>query len=351
MWLIVWREHGIFGKPNENGFFGLSTSPEVRQLFKESLKKLALQYSPNLTIIAGTLLTQKPTHSYVLFRNTCYVFHGNEISMHDKMSPFKETKDNHSQLISIFQAGSKKTNNKYLFEVFHPTTKVDACFGIEICFENQFAILKNASTEQPLIHFLLSNTCDLNIHNACGDYLLQLDSDYIPKLLYLGKNNDKHLGMFIIVLYQNNFADPNDHVLQGPFASIYPFEKKVVDVLDDFLEQHAGLEEKSRLILELKNTFINESGQCKEKNSYPILIKLLTEWKDYIVATYFALSAEEKKLYDTLFQLIAHEIKNNTFNKDYLVKAKKEIPSICSGSKTPNPFRHADESPAKKRRF
>ena len=71
------------------------------------------------------------------------------------------------------------------------------------------------------------------------------------------------------------------------------------------------------------------------------------EWKN----TKKELSGNEKKLYDALFQLIAYEIKEHPFNKDYLVKAEQETPMSCSGSKTKNPFRHTDEPPPKKRRL
>jgi hypothetical protein len=380
MWIIAWKEHGIFK----------AVDAQVKQLFKNRLKNLTQQY-PNLTIIAGTLLTQKssdsleklnvieayykknawvkneeknhwqqsefeseenqiavaknlaPNIEYAIFRNTCYIFHGDKTCVRDKITPFEETQTSYSQqLIKVYQPGNKKSAAS-LFEVIHPTTNTTICFGVEICRENLFSVLKKTNTEQPLIHFLLSDTLPLNVHHAHGDYVLQLDSDYTPKLLYLGKENAKQAGVASIVLYQNNLANRADNILQGPFESIYPFEKKVVDLLDDFLWHHVSNQYSA--ILELKNKFIKESGRCDETNTYHILSGLLLDWKNNK-----ELSGKEKKLYDDLLELIAYETKENHFNKDYLVRAEKEIPMSCSGSKTINPFKHADEPPPKKRR-
>ena len=311
MWIIVWREHGIYGKAYMDGFFGFSATTEVRELFKARLNILAQQY-PNLTIIAGTLLTknfsesldkldeietyykkqawvkneeknvdnknefgleenkiallkkQAPLVEYAFFRNTCYIFHGNEIGMRDKIAPFEETQTSYSQL--IFQPGNKKTISSH-FKITHPTTNATICFGVEICREHLFAVLKRTSKKPCLIHFLLSDTACLNVHHAHGDYVLQLDSTYIPKLIYLGNINDaNHAGPVSIVLYQHNLANPDDNILQGPFEPIYPFEKKVVDVLDHFLRHHVG--DKYSTILELKNKFIKHSGLCDETNTY-----------------------------------------------------------------------------------
>ncbi len=370
MWMIVWREHCITSETGE------SLTTANKQLYEAMLQEITMQY-PQLTVIGGTILTKKtyyvkkskqhalnklnkikdffqnncqwikenevingwesgikneekvlreakelcvfPSTTFDLYRNTCLVLKGDEIGKQDKIALKDETAYETSRELKVFQPGNKH-NAAAFYEQDHPKTGMLITYGIEICHEHQFSVLKKIyPNEKPLIHFVLSNYISLRLHHLHGYYALQLDSKYMPRLLYLGDYNDPRIPMLSMVFYQNNLLDYHDHSLQGPFDPIYPFEKQVIDLLDQFISLHK--EYYASPILKLKNKFIEFSAETYKTNTHSFLVDLLLEWQSNILNIGRMFLKTEIKLAADLIHLIEQEQKNNPDHKDYIIPA------------------------------
>lgn len=276
MWLVVWREYGITA-----GNRAISTN--IKHLFKKTMQQLIQEFHPNLTIIAGTVLSKKNVNDInkleklkkyyteiswikeienksryieecidieekiiyslkqemlnsgiVALRNTCYVFHNQGIWRHDKTAPIREYSRSLDLLRThtLFQPGNKTNNNPYL-ELIHPITESPVAIGIEICREHVFSTLKKNAYKKSLLHIIMSDSVSINLDNIWGDYVLHLDSLCKPRLILM-KNEDSN--QLPIHLYQSNILDKNHH-LSNPLQPLYPFVRRIADKFDELILQ------------------------------------------------------------------------------------------------------------------
>jgi len=373
-WILTWREYGI-----TDGIDKRAVSSEVKAIFKEKMINLTKQY-PNLSIVAGTISTKKhfnseqekkldaikefyaehgwmkeqeskfkeskfksdkqqqirkekkkikelktsiPKEGFDVVRNTCYLFSEGTIWRHDKTAPMEETEGNIDLQKAIFQPGGSVRNINSLCAVRHPVQKrTPINLGIEICREHEFAFLKKTSQgSKPLIHFIMSDTTNLNLDHIHGEYAIQLDSTYKPRLIL---TKDEDLSAIPIRFYQNNLIK-NENTLQGPLQPVYPFEKRVLNKLDSIIPLLGG--DKRKILEHIKNKFIRSSNEmgCYSVGSYDCLEDLLNRYRahlknDYVISKFslFREGPDLEKMVDSLLDLVQTERTNNPKNKDYL---------------------------------
>jgi hypothetical protein len=225
MWIVAWREYGITEADSR------VITPETKLLFKKVMQELTDQY-PQLTIIAGTVATQKMIdksiaqakidsikdryaeidkisreeirikssnevkhhldkvltvedsaieQGFEVIRNTCFIFPGNY--KRSKIAPFQEV--NNSELPnSVFYPGRFENN---IFSLPRPGSHDVFTVGIEICREHHFNTLATASAEQPFLHLVLSDSIDLSPENCRASYLIHIDSQ--DEIQYLNNDN------------------------------------------------------------------------------------------------------------------------------------------------------------------
>jgi hypothetical protein len=253
MWIIAWREQGI---TDANTHF---ISNNSKKLLKIALANLTLQY-PQLVIIGGlsslkefngpacqdkiqrvvehyqnhqalvdkqqdcvlfrewnkhfsqakTLAAQNKSIARVL-RNTVYLFQQGNVSRHDKIFPFAETKDLYDKEYdtlkhSIFEP-AKEAKKGCIFEINHPISRQKMTIGVEICFEHAFNLLKQQCQNPVDIQFVLSDATWLKEKNMHARHLVYLDSLSPPEQLYA--SSEVH-DEFEVTFYQNDFFNEKD---------------------------------------------------------------------------------------------------------------------------------------------
>lgn len=273
MWIVALREHAI---TDANSKF---ISVKDKKFLKSVMLEITSEF-PNLTIIAGTVITKKHFSGDVLqnklaniqlsydeqkgideeektggierdyqislhrnkvlevdiqdkgvdvLRHTTYVFSAGEIKRHDKTIPFNEfiEKDMLTHSSAIFSPGKITTRDPYI-SLTHPITKVPINIGIEICREHSFGVLQAASKNRakPTIHFLLSDSIHFKVDKVHGEYLVQLDSMYESKLI----QTETPSGASRCELLQMDMLDRNPHLINR--SKIHrPFESKFKNIL------------------------------------------------------------------------------------------------------------------------
>jgi len=291
MWLVSWREFGITDKGESKAL-----PRSVKKMLQKEMQELTRQY-PQLTIIAGTLSTlshstdpdklnriknyydnhpwvktresSKLKDKHILneqakvgkaleseaisregfdaIRNTCFVFNGNDIWNHDKITPVYEK--NYANRNALFQPGSKKNpqNSSYL-TLFHPSTGEPIRVGVEICREHLFGVLHKSEEDKALIHLILSDSIGMKLNHLQGEYALQLDSKFKPQLI-LTQTSDNN---FQFHFYQDDIEEP--HQLKGPLKPVYPFVLQVNDKFNAAIEQFP---DKKEILFEIQCRFLS----------------------------------------------------------------------------------------------
>lgn len=366
-WIICWREYGMTNGPDKR-----AVSSDIKTIFKKKMLNLTQQY-PNVIIVAGTLSTAKhyeaknekkldsikayyaehgwikeeelkvnlekqqqisiqekkitelkttlPEAGFDVVRNTCYVFSGGFIWRHDKMAPMEETNENCHLQNSIFQPAGSIRNLNSLYAMRHPIKwKHSIIFQVEICREHEFGVLKKTGGSKPLIHFILSDSTDLKLEHIHGEYTVQLDSMYKPRLIL---SSDEKWNEIPIHFYQSNLIK-DEYTLSGPLQPVYPFEKKVLNAFDSIIPLLSG--NKLKIMEHIKQKFIEASLQMGGRYSigtYDCLTNLFDQYKahlknDYLVAGFFITGPDVEKMVKDLLLLVKTERINNPLHKDYL---------------------------------
>lgn len=313
MWIVSWQEYGITEKGAAKGL-----PREVKTLLKEKMQALTEQY-PQLTIIAGTVSTKThvqdeaklkrintyyENHPWVeekeirelkrkrveieknrvktalasyathpqgfdVLRNTSFVFNGKSIWRHDKMTPVDE--QTYQDRKALFQTGNKKNpRNDSCVTIAHPITGEAVTLGVEICNEHTLAVLKETAAQKPYFHFVMSDSVGLKLDNLYGDYALQLDSRYKPRVIL---SHPDHAESAPVHLYQNNIDQPPS--LIGPLQPIYPFVYQVRDKLDEMI---SAVPEKSLVLQEIREKFLAAvNAHDKDYDSVEVVYKVLDD--------------------------------------------------------------------------
>jgi hypothetical protein len=352
MWIVTWREYGI----TQNIYRSITATD--KKLLKQTMQKLVQDFSPNLTILAGTVSTRRNLldqtklqnirkyyanyewikteegpnqyfsneesklnkvkidnkNSTSILRNTCYIFHNKEILRHDKIAPIHEDAGNPFLFLlePIFQPGNKKNNSSY-FELIHPFTNSPISIGLEICREHRFEILKRSTTKKPFLHFVLSSSIDLVLDKIYGEYVIQLDSENKPRLL-LTKNED--INKIPIHLYQSNLI-VKDNQLSGPLQPLYPFEKCITDKLDELINLLSG---KKKQQVELFRQEIKKT--CSDKDMHIKLHNWLEQNQNILLTyqkklSFFNSKFSIKKWVNEMTDILVNDKSNNKYSLDY----------------------------------
>jgi len=383
MWLIGWQEYGVQG--SEDHFL----LPDEKKYFKKELAKISQQY-PNLRILAGTVATerkfsgsklldklQQTEQAYQdlhdqytaqngeedndecfvahagkvtqtlrelkntqddkkevsIIRNTCYGFQDGEIiGRHDKIDPYEETYIQDQDRPEAVYQPAKGRNRPNIMKFTHPLTGELIEVGVEICYEHQRSRLQNevrGRRRWPLFHTVLSATTNLEVGNVCGDYYIQFDSENHAQLLLPRKVED--LSRLPVELLEMNVLD-DDPKLVKFMQPIYPFEKRVLNVLDKAVMKLGNgdrLASARKLMMEFRVKFVEFMCIETRKDSKKVYDWLTDKIKLLPTKIPFGLWFAEtqatekmiKQLCDDLTKLVDEERQKNPDKMDVFSKA------------------------------
>lgn len=346
-WIIAWREFGITGM-TDSGEKQHAVSVDFKNRYKAMLSAIILEY-PNLTIVAGTVATERTGSSeklerikksytdlseyhheeikttgnrdearefdrhmqelkdvekqneskddphFKIIRNTCYVFTG---KLNKDNSPTFAVKK-HSKTTPRQDSNVSKFTG---LRVFHPGDKDSKCpiidindgirIATELCREHDFQVTKKEAAKQNLqqsdilLHFVISDSIMLNPRNFYGQYVLQLDSTNRPKLIIADTTNPLAAN---VTLYQLNLLDAK-HDLIGP---VEPLRELFPEIVTREFETkiEATNNPKIKALLEyILSEFQKSSLTFESSPMYNTLEKFLTSRK-----IRYALCADDEK--------------------------------------------------------
>jgi len=308
LWILTWREYAITEGKDQR-----SLTPENKKLYKDTLHKIALEFKPNLVLVAGTVSTTKlesnldklseivkyyEKHQWIkekeekisptatmskkelhfisdqlqnieqikenlppafnIVRNTCYVFSGDDIWSHDKISGIRETYHPDETIDPnasprVFRPGKGKNLPAYI-EIAHPMTQEKITLGIEICRENWFGVLRKQleAKTPPYIQFVLSDWAMMRQKNLIGQYVIQADSNLFPRLITRAEDLER----LPVEHYQINLFAP--HQIEGPLQPVYPFELKVYDKITTAIHHKTTTNEQKEILKKILWDFYKE---------------------------------------------------------------------------------------------
>lgn len=301
LWIVALREYTVTESTSK------IVNYEVKNLFKNALKELTKQY-PRLAVIGGTIASKRHLKNFThkksakerlakiiseyklpanwpvekqsrleyfkqdqiilhlkkidkltkiedskkeniaVLNNTCFIVQSGKCKVRRKVIPHDEIIENNEDIPDlVFRPGKGKT----VFELIHPITKKPVTVGIEICAEHAYGVLRKFANgnQKPFIQFILSDTVDLFLPNIYAECAVHLDSFVKPQLI-LTKNEIP--ANQSIHLYQHNLLR-NAFGLRGVLAPVYPVENKIIDLIDNAIEQCAGKAELKDLKKELQS--------------------------------------------------------------------------------------------------
>ncbi len=247
-WIIAWREYGLTDG-NERGIPNRYLSLDQKRKLKDEMSQLTKDY-PQLTIIAGTVATQRPIHpekkpeveqevkteadeqskkqsdkihklkeaiekpvyedyeaatakaktklrtllmmnDFFVVKNTSYVFsNGSCIAKHDKTVQFEETAGFEPADKVIFKPGKAKSHNPVINENI----------GIEICAEHGDGYMRQhievTHQPKPLIQFILSASKNFDEQNFVSPYAVHIDSEYKTQLITNIRKQDAEVTLY-----------------------------------------------------------------------------------------------------------------------------------------------------------
>lgn len=169
------------------------------------------------------------TGKIAYIRNSCFVFYRQRIWCHDKTAPVDECFQQAHLSNVLFQPAKPKNKNP-LITLCHPITNEQLHIGIEICNEHFHSVLKNHDVNKLThLHIVISDTINTAQKKYCGEAVLLVDTVVKPKLVI----NDPQKAP-PIDLFQTNFFEKSPQ-LQGPLQPLYPFIKRLMVKVKDFL--------------------------------------------------------------------------------------------------------------------
>jgi hypothetical protein len=322
-WIFVWREYGLTEKDSR------FVSDKVKNDFLTEMRDLTSQYK-QLIVIGGTMahevkVTENPREyltqvrdkykSYAahihaeekkdkdnqierqlakidkkleeekfdsvrVLRNSAFFIQGADVQQHDKTASCDETKNMNTgnDDSELFWSPGDATTGNTLFTLKDPDGHPFEV-AAEICREHKFDVAKLKAEEAkttPLIHFVLAEDAKLNLNSTCGVYTVPLDVKNTPKLILSDKVNDTNQ----VTLYQMDMLAESPQ-LRGPLKPLYPFEKRVLELLDDIIKKIPKTHAKYQTLQEFKKEFLSEAQPqfWMVDNFYECIIKYLDKLK------------------------------------------------------------------------
>lgn len=331
-WIIAWREYQISGGSLEKR----AVSGEFKNRYKEAMAEFVKKY-PNLTIVAGTVATEKKgskdkldrvTKSYQalsdyheeemktvgsrieshefarhiqeletakkvsqednqefkIIRNTCYVFtagrdanddHVPAIRKHSKTTPQGDSRVTLYSGLRVFHPGDENSKS--------PIIDINGGFKIaaEVCREHDFNVAgreaskQNVSQSDVLIHFVISDTIKLNPKNFHGVYVLQLDSINKPRLIIADPSKKPSVA---VTMYQVNLLE-DKNILMGPLAPLRElFADKIIREFEHMIAVTAD-KNKQALLQHILHEFKLSASTFASAPMYDVLDKYLQNEK------------------------------------------------------------------------
>lgn len=191
----------------------IAQSYEPLSWLKRNSKTAALELQSHENAV---LEYQQESITPDLLTNTCLIFHKGKTTKQNKVAPFqekdapliiekkesKDSKDNKADIFSdlvkktiekkptVFKPGTDNPSNMmHTFE--HPVTKLSFVIGVEICFDHTNGVLKKISHQPPLIHIVLSASCETEEKNFIGKCNVHLDT--FQKPVFFIQDNDPNI--------------------------------------------------------------------------------------------------------------------------------------------------------------
>ncbi len=299
----AYEEHAIL-RHNES-----KSTREAEQQFDYHLKQLEKtktgDYPQGITVV----------------RNVCFGFQQGDKFEHCKTTPYYETKDQNGVALpdAVFEPGHGKTNHP-IFDFVDPKTKQLVPIIVQLCREQDVAnesMAQRVATlkTRPLLHLVLSYGANLRPDRIHGQYAIPVDGANRPKLLLTEPLTEAPA----VMLYQLNLLEKKPR-LTGPLQPLYPFEKQVLDMLDQALAQYPSKESISKPLKELRAVFIESSKSIDNTAMYACLTDFL-QAQEQKAATHTGLFQPPlipDKFIQQLRNLVVTAEKNHPVRKDYL---------------------------------
>lgn len=363
MWIVGWRE-GVITAEHET-----MVSLEIKRLHKEIMLSFVHRY-PNLTILAGALTSKKyftdskklddieyyyNQHQWIaeieqaetsigesyeiskhkaqlgevrkaisegtslvfnVIRNTAYVFSDGVVHRHDKHAPMDETVGQEMAL-SVFQP-AKGRNLSPIIPLRHPITREVFLIGVEICREHSFQVLKQIKRSTPLFHFIISDYINLDLSAVAARNVIHFDSRNQSKMVV---SSPEQLENTNIQLYRIDLLKGS--ALIGPIPPVFPFEKKVLRLLNSVIQELPIKSYRRTLLEKLRADFLEVAPSIISKDLYSVLKKFTQQYgmhlkNEYLVPKYglFRFGPDTEKLMQDLNALVKQASKEYPIFKD-----------------------------------
>jgi hypothetical protein len=300
---VATRSHKSVGKAKEH--FQLYSNKRIMQLIEEDQKEKEPEFPNYISQFKKILdknqdqkLDEKPIQ---MMRNTCYIFSPEGVQRRDKNAPFQELRyDKNVDDLTAYRVG-KENKSMSPFITIQDLKGEDIALGIEICREHTFGFLKQYDKEKkatfPIIHFILSDILKLDANYFFGSYVIQLDTQFSPKLI----TPDPSLiskALPEVVLYSSDLwvkQLKKHRTMLVPIEPLYPFQCKILKVFDECLSKWSDRNPRKRYLKQEREIFCNTAmfGYDQEIVNY---LEALFQLKE----VYFINSKEDKLSYAEL---------------------------------------------------